>query len=273
MSRHGFNDHLNIDQAKKIVKEVIKNSKSGEFFISSGNFYLTLQRTAINLGYIEDPHSIHVNILSRNDEIKCIDELWNYVLTGVLSPGSIQNYSDSKFFPHLHLTEMGKYIIENQDFDPYSSESYLKHLEGINTVLLNEDVKIFLLESLRSFKMNCYFGSITLLGMCAEIIFINFIEEMRELVNIDTSHTITTTFKSLLEGLKPLKNKLPSNISQNLELWLGEFFNYTRQTRNEIHQPIVNNFSREDIHGIFLRFPKHIEKLKTVLDWLQNSVI
>ena len=35
MNRHGYSDHLNVDQAKNIVKELIKNSKSGEFFISS----------------------------------------------------------------------------------------------------------------------------------------------------------------------------------------------------------------------------------------------
>jgi len=271
MNRHGFNDHLNMDQAKNIVKEVIKNSKSGEFFISSGNFYLVLQRTAINLGYIEDPQSMHTNILSRNDEIKCIDELWNYVLTGILSPGSNQNYSDSKFFPHLHLTEYGRYVIENQGYDPYSPERYLDHLMKLNTVLVDDVVKKLILKSLRSFKLNCYFGSIVLLGMCAETIFIHFVDEMRKFVKIDMSHTITTTFKNLLENLEPLKNKLPSNIGQNLELWLSEFFNYIRQTRNELHQPIVNSFSREAVYGILLRFPTHLDKLICVLGYFKDK--
>ena len=271
MSRHGFSDHLNVDQAKNIVKELIKNSKSGEFFISSGNFYLSLQRTAINLGYIEDPQSIHTNILSRNDEIKCIDELWNYVLTGILSPGSNQNYSDSKFFPHLHLTELGKQVIENQDCDPFSSEIYLNHLMEINSYLVDDVAKTFLFESLRSFKLNCYFGSIALLGMCAETIFMHFVYEMRKFVKIDMSHTITTTFKNLLESLEPLKNELPGNISHNLELWLSEFFNYIRQTRDEFHQPIVNSFSREVVYSIFLRFPAHINKLICILTYFKDK--
>jgi len=271
MNRHGFSDHLNVDQAKNIVKEVIKNSKSGEFFISSSNFYLTLQRTAINLGYIDDPQSIHTNILSRNDEIKCIDELWNYVLTGILSPGSRQNYSDSKFFPHLHLTELGKYVIENQDCNPYSSEIYLNNLMEINSDLVDDVAKTFLLESLRSFKLNCYFGSIALLGMCAETIFMNFVNDLRKFVKIDMTHAISITFKNLLEILEPLKNELPSSIGQNLELWLSEFFNYIRQTRNELHQPIVNGFSREDVYGIFLRFPAHLDKLFCLLSYFNNK--
>ena len=85
------------------------------------------------------------------------------------------------------------------------------------------------------------------------------------------SHTISTTFKNLLESLKPLKNELPSNIGQNLELWLSEFFNYIRQTRNELHQPIVNNFSREDVYGIFLRFPTHLDKLICLLSYFKNK--
>ena len=72
MNRYGHNDHLNEEQAKKIVKEVITNNKSGEFYIN--NIYLDLQRATINLRYIEDPQSIHTNILSRKDEMKCIDE-------------------------------------------------------------------------------------------------------------------------------------------------------------------------------------------------------
>ncbi len=271
MNRHGFSDHLNVDQAKKIVKEILKKSKSGEFLVSSSNFYLVLQRAAINLGYIEDPQSIHTNILSRNDEIKCIDEVWNYVLTGILSPGSNQNYSDSKFFPHLHLTEFGKHVFEKRDYDPYSSESYLNHFLEINTDLVDDVVKTLLLESLRTFKLNCYFGSIVLLGICAEVIFMHFVNEMRKFVKIDVSHTITITFKNLLESLEPIKDKLPSNIGQNLELWLSEFFNYIRQTRNEHHQPIVKNFSREAVYGIFLRFPAHLDKLICVLSYFKDK--
>lgn len=271
MNRYGYSDHLNADQAKNIVKEVIKNSKSGEFFISSDNFYLYLQRTAINLGYIEDPHSMHTNILSRDDEMKCIDEIWNYVLTGILSPGNKQNYKDSKFFPYLHLTELGKYLIENQDYDPYSSDIYLNKLMEINSDLVDDVAQTFLLESLRSFKLNCYFGSVVLLGMCAETIFMHFIVDLKKFVKIDMSHIISTTFKNLLESLKPLKKELPSNIGQNLELWLSEFFNYIRQTRNEFHQPIVNNFSHEEVYGIILRFPTHLDKLTCLLSYFKNK--
>ncbi len=269
MSRHGFSDHLSVDQAKNIVKEMLKKSKTGEVFISQSNLYPALQRIAINLGYIEDPQSIHTNILSRNDEIKCIDELWNYVLTGILSPGSNQNYSDSKFFPHLHLTELGKHIIENQDFNPYDSESYLSQLIKINSDLVDDVAKTFLFESLRSFKLNCYFGSIALLGMCAETIFMQFVDEVRKFVKFDKSPIIYNTFKNLLESLEPLKDKLPSNIGQNLELWLSEFFNSIRQTRNDLHQPIVKNFSREAVYGIFLRFPTHIGKLDRMLSYFK----
>ena len=272
MNRHGYSDHLNVDQAKNIVKELIKNSKSGDFFISSSNFYLSLQRMAINLGYIEDPQSMHANVLSRNDEMKCIDEMWNYVLTGILSPGDKHNYDNSKFFPHLHLTEFGKYVIENQDYDPYSSDIYLNKLMEINSDLLDDIAQTFLLESLRSFKLNCYFGSVVLLGMCAEKIFMNFVGELKKFVNFELSHIIGTIFKNLLESLKPLKDELPSNIGQNLELWISEFFNYIRQTRNEFHQPIVNNFSREDVYGIFLRFPTHVDKLICLLSYFKNKV-
>jgi len=206
MSRHGFSDHLNGDQVKNIVKEVIKNSKSGEFFISSSNFYLVL-----------------------------------------------------------------KHLIKNQDFNPYSSESYLNHLMEINSDLVDDVAKTFILESLRSFKLNCYFGSMVLLGMCAETIFMHFANEMRNFIKIDMSHTITTTFKNLLKSLEPLKNKLPSNIGQNLELWLSEFFNYIRQTRNELHLPIVNRFSREAVYGIFLRFPVHLDNLICVLNYFKDK--
>lgn len=271
MNGYGRNDHLNLDQAKNIIKEIIKNSKSGEFSIS-GDIYLYLQQTAIKLGYIEDPQSMHTSILSRNDEMKCIDEMWNYVLRGILSPGVNQNYRGSKFFPYLHLTELGKYVMENQDYDPYSSENYLNKLMEFNSDLIDDLAHTLLIESLRSFKLNCYFGSVVLLGMCVETIFEHFINDLKKFVKIDMSYTISMTFKNLLDSLKPKKAELPSNIGQNLELWLSEFFNYIRQTRSELHQPIVNNFSREEVYGIFLKFPTLLDKLICLLNYFKNDI-
>lgn len=257
-------DCLNRDQAKRIVEKIIENSKSGIIFFGTNNFYSTLQFTAKKLGYI-DLKSMHDNVLTKNDELKCYEEIWNYIITGVLAPGATQNYSRTDLFNYWHLTELGKKIIENPTHNPQYSDDYIGKIMEIESDLIDKVSKLYLLEALRSFKMNCCFSAVVLLGMSVEVIFIQFLKKIKKGISFEITESINQTFKNFLDKLKPLKNDLPRDLNHNLELWLSEFLNYIRQTRNESHQPIINTFSKEEVYGLFLRFPMHINKLNKLL--------
>ncbi|KKM07888.1 hypothetical protein LCGC14_1729450 [marine sediment metagenome] len=53
--------------------------------------------------------------LTHSDIIKCVEQLWKYLLEGILAPGSIKEGKDRfnyLFFPYLHLTERGQKEME-----------------------------------------------------------------------------------------------------------------------------------------------------------------
>jgi len=263
-------DNLSRDQAKKIVEEIVGNSKMGDIFIGTGNFYSNIQYTANRLGYI-DLKSMHDNVLSKNDELKCYEEVWNYIISGVLAPGTTQNYSSTDFFKYWHLTELGKKIIENPTYNPHDSDDYIGKIMEQESKLIDKVSKTYLLEALRTFKMNCCFGAVVLLGMSVEAIFIQFLRKLKNYVNFEITESINLTFKNLVDTLKPLKNDLPKDINYNLELWLSEFLNYIRQTRDESHHPVINTFPKEEVYGLFLRFPMHLNKLNKLLAHFEDQ--
>lgn len=108
-----FSDEDKLDniQVDNLVKQYIKRTKGNINIDKNSSFYKNLQVVASELGYIEKPKYTQ-SILSYNDMIKCVEQIWNYVMEGVLAPGSPSggyNY----FFPYMHLTDKGKKELEN----------------------------------------------------------------------------------------------------------------------------------------------------------------
>ncbi len=104
---------LTNEQVKEVVKQCITLFEKENEIISiseHSTFYGYLSRKAWELEYIEKGDTlIHSNI------IKCVEQIWKYVLEGILAPGSVKRGKDRfnyLFFPYLHLTEKGKKIIE-----------------------------------------------------------------------------------------------------------------------------------------------------------------
>ena len=103
-------DKLNDERINELVKQLIKRTKGNIHIDKHGDFYDWLQRIASDLKYIEKPQYTQ-SILSNNDTIRCVEKIWEYVLKGILAPGSSSS-GYNIFFPYLHLTEKGKKEIE-----------------------------------------------------------------------------------------------------------------------------------------------------------------
>lgn len=103
-------DKLNGEQISEIVRQLIKKVRGNINIDKHGDFYGWLQRIASDLNYIEKPKFTQI-ILSHNDTKRCVEIIWEYVLKGILTPGSSSD-GYNLFFPYLHLTEKGKKEIE-----------------------------------------------------------------------------------------------------------------------------------------------------------------
>lgn len=270
---------LNDEQVKEISTQIIKDMRS-YITLEGEGFYKLVQATASKLGYIEEnvDEWTQALIISTNDSMRCIDEIWEHVLTGVLAPGTKSSgYSYSIF--HVHLTDYGKKVMQEK-INPYATNDYVNEIKNTAGSLYDTISEMYLFESLKSFKFNCYLGSMVLLGGFSEKIFLNFLAEFKSCVldqakknKIDKQKFISGKFNEFLDVVKPLKKQLPENVSQNLDLWLNSFFDYVRRARNKVGHPTGEEMTREKIHAMLMIFPSYIENLVELLDHFKSNPI
>lgn len=103
-------DKLNDEQVETLVKALIKRTRGNINVDRNSSFYDNLQMTTSEIGYIERPKYTQ-SILSYQDTLNCIERLWQYVLEGVLAPGSA-NPGYNFYFPYLHITKKGQKVVE-----------------------------------------------------------------------------------------------------------------------------------------------------------------
>jgi len=103
-------DKLNKQEISETIKKLIKRKKGNIKIDRHHSLYRSVQKIASELGYIEKPRNLQ-SVLSYNDTIKCVEEIWKYIMKGVLAPGPSTD-RDNLFFPYLHLTERGKRVID-----------------------------------------------------------------------------------------------------------------------------------------------------------------
>ena len=273
-------DKWDDEQVKEVVIQIIKNMKYYLYLECQigSEFYKEVQAVASKLGFIKpgvDSFSTEL-IISLDDVSKCIDEIWGYILTGVLAPGlSGTKYSIS----HVHLTDYGKKVIQ-ENINPYATKDYINEIKDIAGDLYDTVSELYLFESLKSFKFNCYLGSMVLLGGFSEQIYLNFLEEFKLCVQnqtknnkIDKQKFISGKFKEFLSIINPIKKDLPNIVKHNLELWLNSFFNYVRQARNEVGHPTGKEMTREEIHAMLLIFPSYLKNLVVLLNHFKSNPI
>ncbi|MFX1531603.1 MAG: hypothetical protein ACFFBC_10865 [Promethearchaeota archaeon] len=98
------------EKVENIVNELINSGIIFSVGIELA-LYQKIQRVATKLGYMDiKPMDLGRIIALRNEDyLKVSDKIWQYIAVGILAPGSDRN---NPWFPHLHLTEKGKKILE-----------------------------------------------------------------------------------------------------------------------------------------------------------------
>lgn len=273
---------LDEEKAKEIVKNLIQSTGGVIEIKKSGHtsrFIKHLHQIAKELGYITDYDVRYPNKLTDPDILKCIEKIWDYVLAGVLAPGWGPSSGYDIFFPYLHITEYGAKVMRGV-VNPYLVEDYVNEVKAIAPNLIDDVSEMYLFEATKSFKFNVFLGAMVLLGGFSERVFLNFIDEFKLCVQdqhkqkkIDDQNFISGKFNEVLKIIKPLKKQLPRNVKHQLDLWLNSFFNYVRQTRNQVGHPTGKEMSREELHGMLLIFPTYVKNLVELLNHFRANPI
>jgi len=271
-------DKLNEVQVEEVVKSHLERFKNSIIYLNRDNLYNELQYTVSELGYIDQPGYTQ-SILSYNDFIKCFEKIWEYVLVGVLAPGE---RGQNDLMNSLHTTDYGKKIIE-ADVNPYYEEKYIKNISELNTEIVDDISELYLREALKSFRFNCFLGSMVLLGGFSEKVFLNFLDKFNKCIQDQNNREefkkkvekgfIFSKFNAFIEFLEPSIKKIPKEITHNLNLWLNSFFNHIREVRNEIGHPTGRKINQQEVYSYLLVFPTYILNLKKLLDYFKSNLI
>lgn len=106
---------LTDEQVKSVINKFIIELKDCIIVKKGVHFYGWIHRIAKESGYIEDFDFQSLKTLTRSDILKCVEQIWSYVMEGILAPGSSREIARTEndiYFPYLHLTQKGKKIVE-----------------------------------------------------------------------------------------------------------------------------------------------------------------
>ncbi len=107
--------NLTDEQVKIVVNNYIVRVQESIFVKKGEQFYRWIHQIAKDLGYINHYDFQGLNTLTRGDILKCVEQIWNYALEGILAPGSLKEVHgsvDDINFPYFHLTEKGKKVMK-----------------------------------------------------------------------------------------------------------------------------------------------------------------
>jgi hypothetical protein len=98
-----------------------------------------------------------------------VDVFWQLVVEGILAPGISMN-SHGQNLPWFHVTEYGRKVIAQGEYQPHDRDGYLRRLSTRNTKV-DPTMLAYLEESLETFTRGNRVASMVMLGVAAERVF------------------------------------------------------------------------------------------------------
>lgn len=166
--------------------------------------------------------------------------------------------------PWYQLTEYGKQMLENAEYQPYDPSGYLSRLKA-DVPNVHQDVIRYLEEALRCFRTSCFFATAVMIGCATEKGILQLIETFGDALQKDQEKTqyknktkkglIKDKYGVLRNCLLPKKPSLPPELRDGLEVKLDQIFSLIRTIRNDAGHPTSTIIDKETVHANLLLFP------------------
>ncbi len=209
------------------------------------------------------------------DDHALLTAFYDLFRSGVLAWGHNLNNAAP---PFAHLTEHGRKTLEHISGDPSNKDGYLallKPLEERNPVAWS-----YISEAVETYNAGCYKATAVMIGASAEAQVLELREEMLNRLNI-AGADIPGKLKS--QKVKIVRDKITQEIDackQHLPLRLREIYSGSwilltesmRISRNDAgHPSSIDPMVQSDVHALLLQFPRLVELVKDLKDWVSNN--
>lgn len=278
--RDGHSEKLQFDASRPDAFEAVRQMLLGRIRNDSGFNQLSLN--IFNGGF-----STYVNFTTSRDEKAfprfVLDAFWSLVVEGVVAPGNVNGTPDLPFF---HVTEHGRRVFADPDYQPHDPAGYLRQL-GINVPAQDSTVLAYLRESLHCYAAGLAVASTMMLGIAAERVFLlvceSFLAALRDAGE-------QATFQRIL-GRNPMKPKLdwlnkrlrdvqdrkprPADLPEDVDIKILGIYNMVRSQRNELGHPreAPPSVTRNDAYDFLHMFPNFYATAEKLREFLHKNKV
>lgn len=259
---------MDISQLRTSFLEALKSSPSRAL---SNQFLEALQRSAVNLGYMEPQQR-----LQNLDRDKVFEVFWSFVNEGVLIPGvNLDNLN----LPAFTITEHGLRVINSEDPTPHDPDRYLQRLKQV-APRVDDVAMLYVEEGLKCFQSGTYTAAVVMLGVSAERITITYAKAVAAaLPNTDGERLdrfidrdkIAKIYDETKKRLEPRVNFLPADLRDGLIAHTDGVFATIRLNRNDAGHPTGKVIDRLDAFGLFSSFPLYCRVTSRMMDYMETN--
>jgi len=210
------------------------------------------------------------------DEVR--EVVWAMAFQGIIVPG-IDSSSLQAGLPFFKITEWGKRCLEIGEYLPFDAGQYMQRLKK-EVPKIDSVVELYLVESLKCFRYGTFVASAVMVGVAAEQMMLVLRKavhdsldsaEKKKRFDDDAQGQIKRVYDAVWKKLDPVREQMPDNLRESLQVELDGIFGLIRKTRNEAGHPTGRSMEREEAEALLLLFPTHAKTVFSVTGWLAGQ--
>jgi hypothetical protein len=203
--------------------------------------------------------------------------VWDLIIQGILIPG-MPNQFGSEGLPHFVISDWGKQCLESGEYLTFDGFKYLSRLDA---EIQNFDgiAKLYLKDSLASFRIGAYLSSAVMTGVASERLIILLRDAVKNSLptltrqqkfEADTNgRVISRVFEAIWNRLESNQGTIASSSGrEDLQVDLFGIFNFIRVTRNDAGHPKGRQLTRDEADSMLHLFPVYAKAVYASMSWL-----
>jgi hypothetical protein len=219
--------------------------------------------------------------LDRGDSALVTEVIWSLIVQGILVPGLDDS---NQGYPFLRLTEYGKQCVTEERVLPHDPDGYLREFHK-SAPAADSTVSEYLTEGLQCYIRGLYRASAVMLGGASEqavlLLIDRFGQSIRDSTDrerfvseIEKAPSIFRKFGIFEKRFITVKDRMPKQLTDNLDTLLRGIFDLIRGSRNDAGHPASERrVDRDAIYSHLRLFIPYCQRIYELIGWFEANSI
>jgi hypothetical protein len=267
---------MRMEEARGFVFQVLRQGGANQF----GQL---LSNVGINIARKRDP-SFDVSrlgyeggnkLLTDQERTLILEVVWSLIIQGILIPG----LSDSnQGWPFLRLTEYGQRCVQEDRILPHDPEGFLREF---NREVPTADPTLveYLTEALQCYIRGLHRSAAVMLGGASEKAVLLLIESYARSIadsgskqsfqsKLEKAQSIFRKYELFDQRFAGLKQRMPGDLTDNVDSQLRGVFDLIRGSRNDAGHPAIgSSVNRDAVYSHLRLFTPYCKRIEGLIAW------